>query len=189
MKKYALISVILLVAFMWSCENKSSSPYTPEDLTTLATNSGDDTVTVAGKSGKGKGKVEKGATYTVVVDFGGPPVGSDGDARFFSANCLDASGMLLDLKVLNSPDCFTGDTYPGNFWICQNIMFRFKAKGNNYTLLMPEDNIVGTWPPSTDTTIFTGSKLQLASGKKNDCKGTVTLPFPSVWTIVVTKNK
>jgi hypothetical protein len=63
-------------------------------------------------------------------------------------------------------------------------MFRFKAKGDNYTLLMPEDNIVGTWPPSTETTIFSGSELQLMSGKKNVCEVTKKIN----WTIEVTKN-
>ena len=30
MKRYALISFLLLVVFMWNCENKSSSAYAPE---------------------------------------------------------------------------------------------------------------------------------------------------------------
>ncbi|MBU4495527.1 MAG: hypothetical protein KJ874_09530 [Acidobacteria bacterium] len=192
-KRYALISVLLLVAFMWSCQAEKSSPFAPEDMTTLAANSGNATATVTAKGGKGK--VKDTATYMIEVFFEGSsvPAGTSDPVSFGNPNCLRDDHMLLDVAVLNSLDCFTGLTIEvGIFQIFgDSIGFWFDANGctrKNYIMWMPIVSVEGTWPPANvdEFTTFTGSELNITFNKKkcnNACEGTV----PIDWTIVVTK--
>jgi hypothetical protein len=192
MKRYVFISVLLLIAFMWNCQTESSSPFTPEDLTTLATNSGDGTVTTAAKGGndKGKGPKDKDATYSVEISFG-TPVGIHTEA-FMEPNWLTARNMNLDLSVLDAlGECFTGGSYTGNLSLGQNINFFFKTNGVRYLLMMmDETGRTGDLPPG-DNTPFTvwGGELWLefhgGGGRKNACEGAVQ----QSWTIEVTKNE
>lgn len=198
MKRYVLISVILLVAFMWSCDNKVSSPYSPEDLTTVATNSGDGTVTTAGKggNGKGKGKVDRGATYKVEVFFGGGFFSGSHTDAYMEPNCLSARNMNLILPPDLSWEpsgCLPDNTLTGNLSLGQNINFFFKTSGPNYLLCMADGEIVGgeNWPPAEEgkTTTWEGTGLWLefhgGGGRKTACNKTQLSIF---WTIEVTKN-
>ena len=194
-KRCALISVLLLIAFMWSCQAEKSSPFAPEDMTTVAANGGNGTATVAAKGGKGKGKVDDTATYMIEVSFGGLPAGTSAPVSFGNPNCLRDDNMFVNLALagLNSLDCFTDLALEeGIFQIFgDSIGFWFDANGcttKNYIMWMPIGNITGTWPPATegDFTIFTGSRLNVTFNKrkcKNACEGTVTQD----WEIVVTK--
>ena len=194
-KRYALISVLLLIAFMWSCQAEKSSPFAPENMTTLAANDGNGTATVAApKGGKGKdkgGKVDKSLTYTVKVFFGDGenPVGTYYVATM-EPNWLMAMGMYLDLSLWPNlfGDCFTVDeSYLGDLYLGSNISFFFDVDGRRHYLMMENGAIEGPWPPANEgvPTIFEGSGLRLVSKirkVKTDC------PADLSWRIEVTQN-
>jgi hypothetical protein len=107
--------------------------------------------------------------------------------------------MDLNLAVLwpildPARDCFTLDTYRGNFSLCQslNILFFFKTPDVNYILNMDNKAIkVGDeWPPALGkTTTWTGFGLQLGfhggkGGRKKSCEGPVSVP----WKVIVTRT-
>lgn len=195
MKRYALISVLLLVAFTWSCKNKSSSPYTPEDLTTLVKDGESGTVTVAGKGGNGQGKgpVEKTATYTIDVYFATVLVGTGVPGPPKPSGLRD-DHMLLDLRILNSLNCFefTLSKVEGIFAIIRGskMGFWFDENDCDYIMWMPNAEIIaGDWPPALvgDTTTFKGSELNVVDPKDkcdNACEGTVSVS----WEVIVTRT-
>ncbi|MFH1973416.1 MAG: hypothetical protein ABIK13_02300, partial [Patescibacteria group bacterium] len=148
-KRYAVISVILLVAFMWSCQTEKSSPFAPEDMTTVAANDGNGTATVTAK------KVKDTATYMIEVFFGGSLVGTSAPVSFGNPNCLRDDNMLLDVTVLNSLGCFDPGLTVEEVGIFQifgdSIGFWFDANGctrKNYIMWMPIVSVEGTWPPA-----------------------------------------
>ncbi len=191
-KRCALICVLLLVAFMWSCQAEKSSPFAPDGVTTLAADGGNGTATVAKKGGNG-GKVDKDATYTVEVFFGeAPALVEPYDGATMEPNWLMAMGMYLDLTGLIPhllDGCFAVAEAPylGDLYLGSNISFFFDVDGRRHYLMMENGAIEGPWPPANEgvPTIFEGSGLRLVSKirkVKTDC------PADLSWRIVVTKN-